>query len=145
METTTNFETNFPNPEAESELLRIAGVLETLDPKNKDHYLEVLKNTAVEIEKIVRQIIDHPIVKGHYSYNGIFFENNKEMIRIEDGLHFLKSITTSKALEQAYKLGGGREGVAGQIDKLKGELDEAIIQLQSLSLIRKFDKSIPHA
>jgi hypothetical protein len=29
METTTNFETNFPNPEAESELLRIAGALDT--------------------------------------------------------------------------------------------------------------------
>jgi hypothetical protein len=104
----------------------------------------VLKNTAVEIEKIVKQIIHHPKVKGYYSYNGIFFENKKEMIRIEDGLHFLKSITTD-ALNQAHKLGGGREGVAGQIDKLKKDLDEAIIQSQSLSMTGKFDKPIPQA
>lgn len=140
----TNLETNFPNPEAESELLRIAGVLDTLDPANKDHYLEVLKDTAVEIEKIVKQIINHPKVKDYYKYNGTFFENKKEMIRVEDGLHFLRSIT-SEALNQAYKLGGGREGVAGQIDKLKKELDEAIIHLQSLSMVGKFDKPIYQA
>lgn len=127
--------------ELEQEIKRIRGILSICIPLEAKQKARELLECAQMLDTTVNQIKNHPQVKDKFHYNGEFFESEDTLIRIEDGLHFLMSLSES-SFEQAFTA-RAEQGVLDFIEVAKKDLNKAIDELENIAHTGNFKYPVP--
>lgn len=129
------------DPARYSEEVRLTTFLELhLPEQDAGRAYEQLITCAGEIDKIVNKIKTNATV-AKYTYDGVFFESETEMVRLEDGTHFLQSLS-NEVLTGALSA-QGQQGILNAVNTALKDLDEVIVQLGSIEMTGKFENVIP--
>lgn len=125
----------------DNELLRIGNFLHAHAQDHASELLERLKKSATQLDGLVADILSSPEAKG-FEYNGEFFENNTHHVRVEDGLHFLQSLS-DLILDSALK-NAGRNSIVGFLYRIsEQDVTQVLTQLESLRSKGRFEGLVP--
>ena len=126
----------------EPEIRRINSVLSLYAGENAELLLQHILGYAKELEKIVTRV--KAIVQTSYQHDGDFFVSvdGKFQVRMPDGLHFLKSLSDD-SFGQAFTYNQGERGIEAYVEKVGGDVNNAIVELQSLERDGKFYQLVP--
>lgn len=128
------------DPKRREEEIRLTTFLSLyLAEEETNKAYEQLMACANKLDEIINQIIPLAAAKG-FTYDGQFFESQTHMVRIENGLYFLQSLSNN-VLMAAHEA-QGKQGILSAIAVALKDLDEAIVQLGSLQMTGKFENPI---